>query len=137
MARFEVILLAFCAACGLVAAAGYAGLVTLAGWLELELYPLYIAAAATGWLAGNVFVHRSYRQGAPGALLLSVYLIGPLAPLVLLRAMAPPEEQERAPLVPLFACAVLVIFFLVPWSLRASAHPPRRLQLGGGEDEGE
>lgn len=126
MKRMELILLAFCVACGLVATLGFVGVLDVAGTLELRLYPLFGAVAAAGWLAGNVFVVRAYRQGVSKRLLLPVYLVGPLAVIQLAWAMAPAEWQRGAPLLFLLACAVYILFFLVPWSLRASAAPRLR-----------
>jgi hypothetical protein len=131
MKRIELILLAFCLACGLAATLGFVGVLDLASTIELRLYPLFGSVAVAGWLAGNVFVLRTYRQGVSVRLLLPVYLVGPLAVVQLLWAMAPAEWQRGAPLVFLLACAVYCVFFLVPWSLRASSAP----RLGRHERE--
>ena len=117
----ELILLSFCVACGLVATLAFVGVIDLAGVLRLRLYPLFGSVAVAGWLAGNVFVYRTYRQGVSTKLLLPVYLVAPLASIQLVWAMAPAEWQRGAPLVFLLACVVYGVFFLVPWSLRASA----------------
>jgi hypothetical protein len=86
-------------------------------------------------VAGNVFVLRSHRQGVSARLLLPVYLIGPLAVIQLLWSMSPAEWQRGAPIVFLLACCVYGVFFLVPWSLRASAKPGPRPRLRGDDDE--
>jgi hypothetical protein len=131
VARLELILLAFFLACALVRLLGWSGAVDLRGRVQLGLYPLYILAAAAGWLCGNVFVARR-RRGAAVAWMLAVYYLGPLAPLVLLWGMAPAAHQQAAPLVPLLATGVFTVFFLVPWTLRSTAparrdlHPLRR-----------
>jgi hypothetical protein len=130
MKRIELILVAFCLACGLAATLGFVGVLDLAGMIELRLYPLFGSVAVAGWLAGNVFVLRTYRQGVSVRLLLPVYLVAPLAVVQLLWAMAPAEWSRGAPLVFLLACAVYAVFFLVPWSLRASAS-----RLGRNERE--
>lgn len=133
MKQVEVALLAFCVACGLVATLGWLGVLQLAGTLKLRLYPLFGATAVAGWLAGNVFVLRSHRQGVSARLLLPVYLIGPLAVIQLLWSMSPAEWQRGAPIVFLLACGVYGVFFLVPWSLRASAIPRPRLRRDDDE----
>ncbi|HVS15339.1 MAG TPA: hypothetical protein VMV46_15540 [Thermoanaerobaculia bacterium] len=135
MTRLELILLAFCLASGLVRLLGWVGAIDLRGRLALGLYPLYILAAALGWLSGNVFVARR-RRGAASGWMLAVYFVGPLAPLLLLRAMAPWAQQQAAPLVPLFAVGVFAVFFLVPWSLRSTAPARRDLRLFQRDEDG-
>ncbi len=109
------------------------GLVPLIGRLPLSLYHLYGAAAALGWLMGNIFVPRMRRVAAtlerwPFLLL---YVLGPPSVICLLRSLAPWERQRAAPLVPVFATVVYVIFFLVPVSFRRMQQPPRRPRIGG------
>jgi hypothetical protein len=134
VSRTELILLAFCVACGLVVALDRLGAIDLSGRLHLSLYPLYILAAAAGWLCGNIFVARR-RRGAPLRWMLAAYYLAPLAPLSLLRATAPAAHQEAAPLVPLFAAGVYSVFFLVPWSLRSTRPERRQLRLFRGDEE--
>lgn len=126
MRRLELVLFAFCVASGVVATLGFVGVLDLAGMFRLRLYPLFGSVAVAGWLAGNVFVIRTQRQGVSTRLLLPVYLLGPLAAIQLVWAMAPAEWQRGAPLLFLLACAVYGVFFLVPWSLRTSATPRLR-----------
>jgi hypothetical protein len=126
MKRLELVLLAFCIACGVIATLGFVGVLDLAGSLQPRLYPLFGSVAMAGWIAGNVFVYRTDRQGVSARLLLPVYLVGPLAVIQLAWAMAPAEWQRGAPMLFLLACAVYGVFFLVPWSLRASARPRLR-----------
>lgn len=102
------------------------GLVDFTGSLPLLLHRYYIVAAAVGWLFGNIYVARS-RSGRSRLLLLAVYGLGPIPLLFLLRAMAPAQALELAPLVPLFASLMFLVFFVVPVSLRAPAR--QRLQF--------
>lgn len=128
MTRLEPILLALFLASWLLDLLHLAGAVSLAGNLSLSLYALYSLAAAGGWLAGNVYIRR--RRGLPTAIgrrLLVVYLFGPPGVLYLLRIMATVEQQLAAPLVPIYACAVYSLFFLVPVTLtRTAVRPSRR-----------
>jgi hypothetical protein len=97
---------------------GQLGLVPLAGSVGLGLYPFFSLAAALGWLAGNLYLHR--RRQAPRPLwrrLLLIHLLGPPGILYLLAAMAPAEQQAAAPLLPLLAFGVFGVFFLVPLTL--------------------
>ncbi len=97
----------------------------LAGALPMTLYQLYGVAAATGWLAGNVYVARA--RGLPRALrrrLLLIYFLGPPSLLYLLRTLAPAAQQAGAPLAFVWAFGVFAVLFLVPVTLRRSA--PRR-----------
>lgn len=106
-------LLGFFGAAWAVSILHLAGVLPLAGALPLSLYGYYAFAAAAGWLAGNVFVLRRRRAGGRG-LLLVLYLFGPPSLVYLLRALAPPEHHQAAPLAPLWAFGVYGIFFLVP-----------------------
>ena len=93
----------------------------LAGLLDLGLYQLYGVAAFAGWLAGNVYVHRSRGLAPPvRRRLIAIYLLGPPGVLYLLRSLAPTVSQATAPLAPVYASAVYAIFFLVPLSLRGA-----------------
>ena len=119
MRRFELPLISLFFACWIVTILGQSGLVALAGRLPLSLYGLYSTAAALGWFFGNVYVHRSRREAPElGRRLRLVYLLGPPSIVYLLRTMAPAAEQLLAPLVPVYAMGVYVVFFLVPVVLR-------------------
>jgi len=110
-------LLAFFTACWAVVVLDLAGILRLYGRLDLSLYALYSTAAALGWVAGNVWVHR--RRGAHPLLrrrLLLLWLLGPPSLVTLLRAMAPIARQFEAPLAAVWAFGVYGIFFLVPVS---------------------
>jgi hypothetical protein len=99
----------------------------LAGLLPLSLYQLYGIAAAAGWLGGNLYVQRARRL--PRAIrrrILLIYLLGPPSVIYVLRTMAPAAEQRAVPLAGLWAFGVLVIFFLVPVSLRRDSRPSDR-----------
>jgi hypothetical protein len=106
-------LLGFFGAAWAVSVLHLAGVLPLAAALPLSLYGYYAFAAAAGWVAGNVFVLRRRRTGGRG-LLLDLYLFGPPSLVYLLRALAPPEHQQAAPLAPLWAFGVYGVFFLVP-----------------------
>ena len=116
---------------------------------ELELYPLYILAAFTGWFFGNVYVHRSGRerrfagraldevilQVARTRLLFVLYLFGPPGWLYLIRSMARREQLEGMPLVgrsspsgctrPCSRC---------PFCCGALPPSGEKFELGGGDD---
>lgn len=106
-------LLGFFGAAWAVSLLHLVGVLPLAGALPLSLYGYYAFAAAAGWVAGNVFVLRRRRAGGRG-LLLVLYLFGPPSLVYLLRAVAPPEHHQAAPLAPLWAFGVYGVFFLVP-----------------------
>ena len=106
-------LLGFFGAAWLVSLAHVVGLLPLAGGLPLSLYGYFAAAATAGWLAGNVFVLRRRRVGER-RLLVVLYLFGPPSLVYLLRALAPEELRDLAPLAPLWAFGVYGVFFLVP-----------------------
>jgi hypothetical protein len=106
-------LLGFFGAAWAVSVLHLAGVLPLAAALPLSLYGYYAFAAAAGWVAGNVFVLRRRRIGGRG-LLLVLYLFGPPSLVYLLRALAPPEHQQAAPLAALWAFGVYGVFFLVP-----------------------
>ncbi len=139
----ELALLALCSVVWLLTILADFGVLRLAGILTLDLYRLYSIAAVLGWLAGNIYVARMRALGAPGdaparpqhlrrRLLLS-YLLGPLAFVYGLRALAASEVQQAAPLVPIYAFGVYGLFFLVPLTLRAT-QVPRRGQRRGLKD---
>jgi hypothetical protein len=124
--RLEPVLVAFFLATWVVALLALVGLVDLAGSLELGLYPLYSTAAASGWIAGNLYVARS--GGVARRLrrrILLVYFLGPPGLVYLLRAMATEAVQQSAPLVPLFAFGVFAVLFLVPVLLPRTPRTPR------------
>lgn len=116
---------------------GQVGALPTAGTLVLGLYPYFSLAAALGWVAGNIYLHR--RRHLPRHLwrrVLLVYLLGPPGILYLLGAMAPAAQQEAAPLLPLLAFAVFGIFYLVPLTLAGSwsLPPEERERREEGKD---
>lgn len=92
------------------------GALSLGGDLVVGLYPFYSAAAAAGWVLGNVCVVRRRRLGAPRRLV-AIYLLGPPGILYLLWCMGSSELQRLAPLVPLWGWGIYALFFLVPVTL--------------------
>ncbi|MDX1384483.1 MAG: hypothetical protein R3190_12605, partial [Thermoanaerobaculia bacterium] len=107
MRRLELVLVAFFLATWIVDFLALVGVVRLAGSLEVGLYPLYTVAAASGWIAGNIYVPRS--RDLPKALrrrFFLVYFVGPLGFVYLLRSMAPIELQKLGPFVPLWGVGV-------------------------------
>ena len=125
MRRFEVILVAFFFATWGVDCLALLGLVEISGSLELGLYPLYSMAAATGWIAGNIYVPRTRRL--PRELrrrFLWIYFVGPAGLIYLLRAMATEQSQQHAPLVPVYGLGVFTVLFLVPVLLKRSPRNP-------------
>lgn len=119
---WELTLLAVFSVCWLLVFAAGVGWVSLAGTLSLGLYPLYSLAAALGWIAGNVFLHRAH-NGYPPRLrkrLLLSYFLGPPGFFFALRVLAPAEVQQAAPLVPIYGFGVYTLFFMVPLTLRAT-----------------
>lgn len=87
----------------------------------MGLYQFYGVAAFVGWLAGNVYVHRT--RGLPRALrrrFLLIYLLGPPSLFYILRSLAPITSQAAVPLAPVYASGVFAILFLVPVTLRSS-----------------
>lgn len=137
ISRFELVLGAFFIACWFLGLLALLRIFSLAGELRLGLYPLFSLSAALGWVMGNVYVQRTRRQpprrGLPRGLW--IYLLGPPGVLILVRAMAPRIEQEAAPLVPVLAVAVFVVFFLVPVSLSAVGPTRSQLSIGRSNDE--
>jgi len=113
--RIEVPLFGLFLACWVLAVVHNLGLLTLSANLDLTLYQLYGGAAAIGWVAGNVYVHRRRRlPQVQKRRALALWLVGPQGIPALLRAMAPLESQAAAPAVPLYAFGVGAIFFCVP-----------------------
>jgi len=92
-----------------------------AGSLPMGLYQFYGVAAFIGWLAGNVYVHRT--KGLPRVLrrrIMLIYLLGPPGILYILGSMAPITSQAAVPLAPVYATGVFAILFLVPVTLRST-----------------
>lgn len=118
----ETTLVVVCAGLWLVAGLTALGLLPLAGFFPLALYPFFSFATVCGWLAGNVYVRRRHRRDEIRypKLLPLIYLVAPPSLLFLLRMMAPLATQRAAPLVPLLALGIYWIFFLVPVTLRQS-----------------
>ena len=119
--RFEI----FLAAVGLCAwsvalGALFAGR-GLAGLTRVSLYPLYLAAAASGWGLGNIWVARTRRlEKAVKRLLLPVYLLTAPGLLFVLWATASLVLQTLIPMAPVYASAIATLFFLVPLSFDRS-----------------
>lgn len=90
-----------------------------AGFLPLGLYPVYGLATALGSLAGNVYIRRA-RSAASNVrrVLRMIYLVGPPGLLFLVWELVPAVLQRAAPLAPVYAYGIYVIFFLVPVTLR-------------------
>ncbi len=124
MIRIETHLLGLFSAVWALAILGLFRLLPISGVLHLDLYRLFSVAAILGWVGGNVYLIRLRGLGAGrwSKRLLLVYLVGPPGFLYLLRAMAPLEAQQMAPLVPIYGFGVYAIFFLVPVTL---SRPPR------------
>lgn len=127
--RPELILIAASLASLLVYLVARLGWLELAGTVSMGLYPFYAIAAATGWISGNVYVVRSRGSRRGRSRLLLIYLFAPMGLLLLVRAMAPVEDQAQAPLVPLYAAGVLAVLFTVPVTLRPPE--PRPPRIGG------
>ncbi|MEM1247854.1 MAG: hypothetical protein AAGA81_09085 [Acidobacteriota bacterium] len=137
VSRFELVLGAFFIACWFLGLLALLRIVPLGGELRLGLYPLFSLSAALGWIMGNVYVQRMRRQSPRAGLPrgLWIYLLGPPGVLILVRAMAPRIDQEAAPMVPVLAVAVFVVFFLVPVSLSAVGPTRSQLSIGRADDE--
>lgn len=132
MNRLEPVLVGFFFASWGLALLYLVGIVPLPESLALSLYGLYTVAAVSGWLAGNIYVHRARRL--PRELkrrVFLLYFVGPPGLLYLLRAMAPVRAQQAAPLVPLYAWGVFAVFFFVPLTFRT--RQPEK--LGGSRRE--
>lgn len=123
--RFETVVVLFAFACWLIGLLAYLRLLPLAGSFDLELMAFFAAAAALGWVMGNVYVQRSrpFNRAARRRLVL-VYLLGPPGLLFLVRAMASDTVQAAAPLAPIYALFVYSVLFLVPVSLRSAFRTP-------------
>lgn len=110
-----------------VALVAMIGFLPTAGILDLGLYQFYGLAGFLGWLAGNVYVHRT--RDTPKQLrrrFLLIYLLGPPAAIYLVRSLAPIATQALAPFAAIYACGVFAIFFLVPVTFKSSAPPRKR-----------
>lgn len=134
MRRLELLLLVFFSGCWVAAVAIASGWLPLGGSLQIDLYPLYSLASILGWLAGNTFLLRRARATeVPAAVhsllrerLWMLYLLHPPAVIYLVRTLAPRAQQEAAPLAPLYAHFVFLLFFLVPVSFQLSRVRSRR-----------
>ena len=133
LSRAELSLLGFFGAAWIVALLHVGGVLPLAGGLPLSLYGYYAFAAVTGWLAGNVYVLRRRRLAGRAAtgggrrnrrLLGVLYFFGPPSLVYLLRALAPIDHHQAAPLAPLWAFGVYGVFFLVPIAFPPPARRP-------------
>ncbi|MCP4654432.1 MAG: hypothetical protein GY856_03325 [bacterium] len=124
MIRIETFLLSLFSAVWLLAVLALFGLLPISGVLNLDLYRLYSVAAILGWVGGNVYLIRlrGLHAGRWSKRFLVVYLLGPPGFVYLLRAMAPLDTQQMAPLVPIFCFGVYALFFLVPVTLRRPPH---------------
>ncbi len=117
-APIEAPLLGLFLAAWLLAWASLLGLVDLTGIVPLGFHGLFATAAAAGWVAGNVYLHRCRDRPRPiRRRLLVIYFLGPPGFVYLLRAMGPAPLQA-APLAPILGFGVFSIFFLVPVTLR-------------------
>ncbi len=108
----------------------------LAGTIRLNLFPLYGLAAGGGWLLGNLEVHRQrrFQRGSFGASdplpratrrrLFFLNLLAPAGVLFLVWSLAPRTLRVAFPMASTYAAAILVLFFLVPVSLRR-VFPPK------------
>ena len=104
-----------------VALGAMIGFLPATGLVDLGLYQFYGLASLLGWLAGNVYVHRTKGVSKPlRRRLILIYLLGPPALIYLIRSMAPMSTQAQAPFAAIYACGVFAIFFLVPVTLKSS-----------------
>lgn len=135
---YEALMAAFSLACVVVLGLdrlGWLFSASLAGSLTVSLYPLFSFAAATGWLQGNLYARRVASPGAKlRPVLFAFYLLVPVGPFFMFRAMASIEAQRAAPLVPWFCAGILSIFFLVPVSLQPRTLLRRPRIDGSGTD---
>ena len=117
--RGDTIFLALFLACWALSVLSFTRVVGFAGSLPLSLYSYYSVAVALGWGFGIIYVRRTWGLPAPiRRRFLLIYYLGPPAILVLLRSMAPLNDQRAAPLVPLYAFGVFSILFLVPVTMK-------------------
>jgi len=124
-------LLALFGFCWLMTVAHLFGRLPLSGRYDLSLYLYYGLAAGMGWLGGNVWMARRRRvDRRTASRLLIFYLFAPPSGLYLLHAAASVESRLLAPLAPVWALGVYVVFFLVPVTLRPKSPPPRP-KIGG------
>lgn len=126
-ARTELGMLLFFLACWLLfclhGLSGY----PLAGAIRLNLFHLFGLAASGGWLLGNLEVNRERRleRTAPDPLprstrrrLFFLNLLAPAGVLFLIWSLAPDALRLAAPMAPIYAAGIFVLFFLVPVSLK-------------------
>lgn len=121
MTRFDLFVSAAFSVAWIAAILVLLGVVPVTGVATIDLYQLFSFAGALGWLSGNVYMWRRRLVTGPfdRRRLLVSYLTGPLALLLVLRALASAEAQRAAPLVPVYAACVFWLFFLVPVTLRS------------------
>ena len=124
MDRVEASVAGLCAGAWLLAAA-FLALEGLERGAFLPAGFLFPLAAIVGWLAGNLYVARRKGSRSSRRLLLSLYLGGPPGFVWLYWALVPRWARMLNPVAPLWALAILAIFFLVPVTLRG-------LPRGGG-----
>lgn len=103
-----------------------------AGAIRLNLFHLYGLAATGGWLLGNLEVHRGRRleRASTAALpavtrrrLFFLNLFAPAGVLFLIWSLAPDSLRLGFPMAPIYAAGILVLFFLVPVSLKRVFEP--------------
>ena len=112
--------------------------------LAPPLYPLYSAAAALGWVAGNVYVAR--RRRLPWlrgrwlrTFFLTSYLLAPPGAVYLWWSLHPAEVLRAAPLVPIYSFGVYAALFFVPVLLKPPAVKSPRLPSAReeGKEDGD
>ena len=117
MKRFEAVVGGICLGAWLLAA-----LFLFVQNSDFARYPpprgLFPLAAATGWVAGNLYVVRSRLVPMGRRGLLSLYLGGPPGLLWLYWSMIPATVRLQSPLAPILALGVFAVLFGVPVSLR-------------------
>ncbi len=134
--RLEPVLAAFFLAAWVVSLLSLFRVVDLAGSLSTELYPFFGLAVACGWLFGNLYVARArdlhvwLRRG-----LLLIYFVGPMSFLLLVRLMAPLDQQASAPFAAFYSWIVFGVLFLVPVMMKRSSVRPPDLRRGGRDRE--
>ncbi len=140
MKRIENLLIAFCLACWVVVLLAAAGIVDVSGRLNMSLRQLYAISAATGWVFGNVWVHRTRPLSRTLARrFFVIYFFGPPGVLYLLRALAPPFslDLDRAAIIPMLSFFVYGVLFLVPVVLRRKEVSVRQIRIGSNHDDRE
>lgn len=122
--KLELRLLAFSGACWLLGTIRAFGLLPALPQLAPRIYVLYSLAAALGWLLGNLHLRRRGRlEPAQRRWSRMIFLFGPPGVSYVLWTLHPAEVLYAAPLIPLFALAIYLIFFAVPVLLRPSSRP--------------